>query len=108
MVIPFQHLNVSVSVSLGLGIAVIVLLSVALWLLRQKKDSVYRIELPRVFELHDLVRTPHPPDAYFADFEQSLAEIPQKLRRFRDIEDELEGLDITAWEELKGEGAWLS
>jgi hypothetical protein len=66
---------------------------------------VYRNELPRVFELHDLVRSPRPPDAYFDDFQKSLAEVPQKLRQFRDIEHELEGLDTTAWSDLKAEAA---
>jgi hypothetical protein len=90
---------------LGFGIAAIVLLSVALWILRRKRDCVYRKEMSRVFELHDLVRSPRPANAYFDDFEKSLAEVPQKLRQFRDIERELKGLDTTAWSDLKADAA---
>jgi hypothetical protein len=66
---------------------------------------VYRKELPRVFELHDLIQNPRPPNAYFRDFEKSLAEVPQKLKQFRDIETELQGLDPAAWNDLKTEAA---
>ena len=66
---------------------------------------MYRKELPRVFELHDLIQNPRPPDAYFRDFEKSLAEVPQKLKQFRDIETELQGLDPAAWNDLKAEAA---
>jgi hypothetical protein len=64
---------------------------------------VYRPELPRIYELIDSLPTPVPADAYFHDFDASLAQIPQKLRLFRDIEQELEGLDVAAWRFLKEE-----
>jgi hypothetical protein len=68
---------------------------------------VYRSELPRVFELRDLVAQSLSPDTYFQSFEQSLSEIPQKLKQFRDIERDLQGLDADAWTFLKGEVAPL-
>ena len=68
---------------------------------------MYRIELPRVYELRDLVEHSSSPSAYFQNFKQSLSEIPQKLKQFRDIEGDLRGLDANAWTFLKGEVAPL-
>ncbi len=68
---------------------------------------MYRRELPRVFELHDLVMPSSSPDSYFRNFEQSLSEIRQKLRQFRDIEADLQGPDAEAWAFLKSEVAPL-
>lgn len=68
---------------------------------------MYRYELPRVFELHDLIASSSSPTAYFQNFENSLSEIPQKLKQFRDIEKDLQGLDADAWQFLKGEVAPL-
>jgi hypothetical protein len=64
---------------------------------------VYRKELPRVFELHDLVQPSSSPHAYFQNFEKSLSERPQKLKQFRDIERDLQGLDTDARTFLKSE-----
>jgi hypothetical protein len=64
---------------------------------------VYRRELPRVYELRDLLPNPPPPGAYFRNLDKSLAEIPQKLRQFRDLERTLQGLDARAWNFLKSE-----
>lgn len=68
---------------------------------------MYRRELPRVFELHDLIQPSSSPEAYFQNFEQSLTAIPQKLKLFRDIERDLQGLDTKAWTFLKSEVAPL-
>jgi hypothetical protein len=68
---------------------------------------MYRKELPRVYELHDLITTPRPPEAYFRDFDQSLADYPQKRRHFRDIESDLKELDAAAWDFLKADVASL-
>lgn len=89
-----------------LGLAIVALV-VALWVLRKRTNGVYRKKLPRVFELHDLIATPRPPNAYFQNFESSLSEIPQKLKQFCDIERDLQGLDATAWAFLKSEVAPL-
>lgn len=64
---------------------------------------MFRSELPRIYELRDLLPDPAPPGAYFRNLDQSLAEIPQKLKQFRDIEHDLEGLDLEAWGSLKSE-----
>jgi hypothetical protein len=64
---------------------------------------VYRKQLPRIYELRDLLPTPMPPGAYFRNLDASLAEIPQKLKQYRDIENDLAGLDDSAWSFLKTE-----
>src|SRR5580692_4826758 len=82
-------------------IAAILALVLAVWIWRRR--SVYRRELPRVFELHDVVQPSCSPQAYFQNFENSLLERPQKLKQFRDIERDLQGLDADAWTFLKSE-----
>lgn len=64
---------------------------------------MFRKELPRIYELRDLLPDPVPLGAYFQNLEESLARIPQKLKQFRDIERDLEGLDPEAWEALKSD-----
>lgn len=64
---------------------------------------MFRSELPRIYELRDLLPDAVPPGAYFRNLGESLAEIPQKLKQFRDIERDLEGLDPEAWVSLKSE-----
>jgi hypothetical protein len=86
-------------------IAATLVLIAAFWMWRRK--TVYRKELPRVFELHDLVQPSSSPEAYFPDFEKSLSEIRPKLKQFRDIEHDLRGLDAEAWAFLKSEVAPL-
>ena len=88
------------------GIAAAVAVIAVLWFIR-KRSGVYRKELPRIYELHDLGPTPAPPEFYFRNLDQSLAEIPQKLKQFRDIERDLQGLDPAAWAFLKSELAPL-
>lgn len=68
---------------------------------------MYRKELSRIFELSDLIPNPPPPDAYFRNLDQSLVDIPQKLKQYRDIEKDLQGLDPVAWAFLKAELAPL-
>ena len=67
------------------------------------QQPMYRSELCRIYELHDLLPQPAPPDAYFRYFSKSLAEVPQKLKQFRDIETDLRSLDASAWIFLKSE-----
>jgi hypothetical protein len=64
---------------------------------------MYRRELPRIYELVESLPAPAPPGAYFQNLEASLAQIPQKLRQFRDLEQDLEGLDDASWRFLKEE-----
>ena len=68
---------------------------------------MYRKELPRIYELRDLLPHPLPPNAFFQHLDKTLAEIPQKLRQFRELEKDLQGLDATAWSFLKSELAPL-
>jgi hypothetical protein len=85
--------------------AAIVALAAVFWIWRRR--NVYRQELTRVYELRDLIERSSSLDAYFQNFEKSLSDIPQKLRQFRDIERDLQGLDADAWIFLKGEVAPL-
>lgn len=62
---------------------------------------MYRTELPRVYELHDLIPMPAPPGAYFRDFEKTLGEWAIKRKLFGDIEEDLQGLDELAWLSFK-------
>jgi hypothetical protein len=84
------------------------LIDCVLWFLSCRGNrGVYRKELPRVYELHDLIQNARPPDAYFRDFDRSLGEYPQKRKQFRDIQGDLQGLDPAAWAYLKSEAASL-
>lgn len=77
-------------------------LGVLVWIWWRRK-TVYRRELPRIYELRDLLPNPPPPGAYLRNLDKSLAEIPQKLRQFRHLERDLQGLDTAAWNFLKSE-----
>ena len=65
--------------------------------------SEHRADLPRVYELRDLLPYPVPPGAYFANFDETLTEWPTKKERFLAIEADLQGLDANAWTFLKTE-----
>jgi len=87
-----------------LGVAALALIAMCLlW----RNRSVYRKKLPRIYELRDLLPDPLPPKAYFQNLDKSLSEIPQKLRQFREIEKDLQGLDTAAWSFMKSELAPL-
>ena len=64
---------------------------------------MFRKELPRVYELRDQIEALGSPSAYFQDFDDSLRNQPSKMRAFRALEDELQGLDPASWEFLKKE-----
>ena len=64
---------------------------------------MYRSELPRIYELRDLLPNQLPLTAYFQNLDKRLSECPQKLRQYRDLERDLAGLDADAWEFLKAE-----
>jgi hypothetical protein len=64
--------------------------------------------LPRIDELRGLVENPASPDAYFQkNFEQTLINEPLKKRQLTDLERELQGLDLPAWQHLKKDVAPL-
>jgi hypothetical protein len=62
-----------------------------------------RQELPRVYELRDRIKDPRSPNAYFQDFDNSIANEPLKKQVWRKREQELRGLDPESWEFLKNE-----
>ncbi len=68
---------------------------------------MYRQELPRIYELRDLLPTPLPQAAYFHDLDETLVAWPQKRKQFQDIEGDLQCLDAAAWAYLKTEVAPL-
>jgi hypothetical protein len=75
---------------LCLGVAAALIVFGARWVFR-RRPSVYRKELPHIYELHDLGPNPASTNFYFRNLDQSLADIPQKLKKFRDLECELQG-----------------
>src|SRR3984893_11399064 len=68
---------------------------------------MYRKQLPRVYELRDIAQSPPSAEAYFSDFGNKLEESSVRLKHFRDIEAELQGLDASAWSYLKAQLAPL-
>ena len=82
------------------GVAFVLGMLVWIW---WRRKTVYRRELPRIYELRDLLPNPPPPGAYLRNLDELLAEIPQKLRQFRHLERDLQGLDTAAWNFLKSE-----
>jgi hypothetical protein len=68
---------------------------------------MYRKQLPRVYELRDMAQSPPSPEAYFSDFDNKLQESSVRLKHFRDIEAELQGIDAPAWSYLKAQLAQL-
>lgn len=59
--------------------------------------TLYRNELPRIYELRDFLKNRRLSNTYFQDFDNSIAAEPVKLKFFRDIEADLQGLDDNAW-----------
>jgi hypothetical protein len=69
---------------------------------RSARDkAMYRKALPRIYELRDIAQNPPSREAYFSDFDGKLEESPVRLKHFRDIEAELQGLGAAAWHDLK-------
>lgn len=66
---------------------------------------MFRMQLPRIYELRDLIADPTSPDAYFQNFDSHV----QDSIHVRDIYDrwekDLQGLDDDAWEFLKSEAS---
>jgi len=62
---------------------------------------MFRDQLPRLYELRDTISEPAPAGAYFQSLDESLAETPQKLKQYRDIEADLQALDQAAWRDMK-------
>jgi hypothetical protein len=64
---------------------------------------VFRKELPRVYELRDLIADPVSPSAYFHRFDGLLVNDPVAKQIWLGREGELSGLDTAAWNFLKNE-----
>ena len=65
---------------------------------------MFRKQLPRIYELKDLLDDPPAPDAHFLEFD-TLLQNPSRLAAFVPWEREFQGLDDAAWASLKGEAA---
>jgi hypothetical protein len=66
---------------------------------------MFRAQLPRVYELKDLIPDPDSPDAYFKDFETRLQTSPLAKACFTGLEKKLQYLHEDAWTALKNEAA---
>jgi hypothetical protein len=62
---------------------------------------MYRQELPRIYELRDLLPTPLPERVAFPALDKTISEYPQKRKFLLDVEAELQPLDAAAWTALK-------
>jgi hypothetical protein len=67
---------------------------------------MFRTQMPRIYELKDLIDDPTSPDAYFQNFDRNLQDSPDHVRlMYLCWEKELQGLDPDAWEFLKTEAS---
>jgi len=64
---------------------------------------MFRKEMPRVYELRDLIENPATPSAYFQDFDNSLRDEPSKKKTWLAREREFQRLDGHSWHQLKDE-----
>jgi hypothetical protein len=65
---------------------------------------MFRTELPRLYELRDLISNPRSPDAYFQNFDENLSS-PDVKQIYVRWEADLQRLDPDAWRFLKNEAA---
>lgn len=64
---------------------------------------MFRREMPRVYELRDLIQDPSKPSAYFQNFDNSLRDEPCKKQTWLAREHEFQRLDADSWQRLKDE-----
>ena len=64
---------------------------------------MFRIEMPRVYELRDLIADPLNPSSYFQDFDDSVCDEPSKKLVWLAREKEFQRLDSESWQFLKNE-----
>ena len=64
---------------------------------------MFRKELPRVYELRDLIDDPRAPSACFQDFDSLLRDDHVAKEAWLAREEELSRLDMAAWNLLKNE-----
>ena len=68
------------------------------------KTATFRSQLPRFYELKDLLTDPSAPTAYFQALDDRL-QTPEWLAVFRTWEKQFQGLDNNAWNFLKTEAS---
>lgn len=66
---------------------------------------MFRKEMPRVYELRDLIDDPSASCAYFQDFDDSIRDDPSKKNFWLAREREFQRLDPDSWQLLKSEAA---
>ena len=67
---------------------------------------MFRTQMPRIYELRDLIDNPTSPDAYFQNLDKNVQDSPHHVRQiYLCWENELQGLDDDAWEFLKSEAS---
>lgn len=64
---------------------------------------MFRQEMPRIYELRDLITDPSKLCAYFQGFDKSIHDEPSKKRVWLARERELQRLDLESWQFLKEE-----
>lgn len=64
---------------------------------------MHRKEMPRVYELQDLIYDRSAPAAYFQNFDESVHEYPEKRKTWLGREKVLQRLDQQSWKFLKDE-----
>src|SRR5580692_10208277 len=64
---------------------------------------MFRQQLPRLYELRDLIANPTSPGAYFQNLDNNLQVSPTAMQAFSDREKDFQGLDAAAWAYLKDE-----
>jgi hypothetical protein len=60
-----------------------------------------RAEFPRIYELIDGLKEPRSRNAYFQNFDVSIRNSPVKWKVFADVEAQLAGLKLNAWNDYK-------
>jgi hypothetical protein len=70
-----------------------------------QERPMFRAQLPRVYELRDLIADLASPVSYFQDFENRFQDRPDWRRAFVCWEKEFQGLDNDAWTFLKSEAS---
>lgn len=66
---------------------------------------MFRQEMPRVYELQDLISDRSAPCAYFRDFDASIGNEPEKLKTWLARERIFQTLDPASWQFLKNEAS---
>ncbi|MGO9147507.1 MAG: hypothetical protein ACLQDF_14175 [Desulfomonilia bacterium] len=62
---------------------------------------MFRKELPRIYELRDLITVPSQDALFQENFDSSLRDSPDKKSAYKDWEEDLQGLDSAAWDYYK-------